>query len=88
MTCIEGPLKKDPLYESDFASTANLILEFASAADHSPQRRAARRISLDGSGGLIVYGDAGCPERLLLNEIAGLRIEPARPLTITHACRA
>jgi hypothetical protein len=84
MTRIEAPLKPSPQPESQFGPAINLILEFTSPGGCSQQTRAARRISLDGKGGLIIYGDAGHSDRLLLKGITDLRIEPARPLAPTH----
>lgn len=68
-----------PLPDVQTASPgANLLIEFTPAGG-GPQTRAATRITLDGTGGLIIHA-ARAAERLVLNEIRDLRIKPCRHL--------
>lgn len=62
------------------SSPSNLAIEFTPVAGGPPQTKAATRISLDGKGGLVLCNGREAMERLVLNEIRDLRIEPLRRL--------
>ena len=56
----------------------NLLLTFTADGEAKPHVKRAARVSLDGSGGLLVYDAAtGVAERISLSEMRTLRIERA-----------
>lgn len=60
------------------ASGINVVLHYTLSGTGQPQERAATRIHLDGSGGLLIYRGKNCHERLAISSINTLSIEACR----------
>jgi len=66
-----------------------LLLKFKRRRGEASQVRWARRIQFDGNGGLIIFNQQNATsERLLLNRVLDLRIQPLPVWTGGLECRA